>query len=547
MPPRKDIPAGSRICRVAHGNRWGGGTEVTALEPSFIPSDSHRTRAVSHCSVCHICRHSPGAQSGCIGATLAGTDGSYNTPDTELSEHAPVQAVTAWEGMTNLIVACQIADTFADMLFTGVLDAAYAVHGVLSLTPTDSITGSDLELNGAQDITTFKSGGHTYAAVTAYEDDGVQILNVTDPSNIIATDSITDDDNLVLDNARGITIFKSGSNTYAAVTAYDDDGVQILNVTDPSNIIATDSITDGGSLELNGASSITTFESGSNTYAAVTAYDDDGVQILNVTDPSNIIATDSITDTDTLELNGAISITIFKSGGHTYAAVAALLDDGVQILNVTDPSNIIATDSITDGGSLELNNAYGITTFESGGHTYAAVAANADDGVQILNVTDPSNIIATDSITDGGSLELNGASSITTFKSGGHTYAAVTANTDDGVQILDVTDPSNIIAADSITDTDTLELDGAISITTFKSGGNTYAAVTAYLDDGVQIIRIDITSSDTTLPADAFATTWRTTAADESITLPISGSDMTVNWGDGNTATASRHPVDPHL
>ena len=35
--------------------------------------------------------------------------------------------------------------TAVDTLFTGVLDAAYAVHGVLSLTPTDSIAGSDLD------------------------------------------------------------------------------------------------------------------------------------------------------------------------------------------------------------------------------------------------------------------------------------------------------------------------------------------------------------------------------------------------------------------
>ena len=41
----------------------------------------------------------------------------------------------------------------------------------------------------------------------------------------------------------------------------------------------------------------------------------------------------------------------------------------------------------------------------------------------------------------------------------------------------------------------------------------------------------------TSPPAGAFVTTWRTTTADESITLPISGSDMTVDWGDGNTAT----------
>ena len=96
------------------------------------------------------------AQSGCIGATLAGTDGSYDTPDTGLFGHAPVQAVTAGERMPGLIVVCQIADTFVDMFFTGVLDAAYAVHGVLSLTAVGNIADTvSLKLDGVNDIATF--------------------------------------------------------------------------------------------------------------------------------------------------------------------------------------------------------------------------------------------------------------------------------------------------------------------------------------------------------------------------------------------------------
>ena len=502
------------------------------------------------------------AQSGCIGATLAGTDGSYDTPDTGLSEHAPVQAVTAWEGMTNLSAACQIADTFADMLFTGMLDTAYAVHAVLSLTAVGNITDdSSLVLGRASDITTFVSGGHTYAAVAAYTDYGVQILNVTNSSNITAAGRIIDmgdgTPDLELRGAQGITIFVSGGHTYAAVAAYFSDSVQILNITDPSNITdpfnitAAGHITDGGTLELNGAYGITTFKSGSHTYAAVAASIDDGVQILNVTDPSDITAASHITDdgtnTDSLELWDARGITIFESGGHTYAAVAAYEDDGVQILNVTDPFNITAAGSITDTDTLVLDGAFGITTFKSGSHTYAAVAAEVDDGVQILNVTDPSNITAAGHITDTPSLGLNGARGITTFTSGDHTYVAVAAYTDSGVQILDVTDPSNITAAGNIADignnNDDLELNRAQGITTFTSGVHTYAAVAAYEDDGVQIIRIDI-PPDTTPPADAFVTTWKTTSADESITLPLVGTDITINWGDGSTTAGVSTPVD---
>ena len=123
-----------------------------------------------------------------------------------------------------------------------------------------------------------------------------------------------------------------------------------------------------------------------------------------------------------------------------------------------------------------------------------------DDGVQILDVTDPDTIIAADSITDTDSLELLDADGITTFVSGGRTYAAVTTFEGNSVQILDVTYPYRINATDSITDTDSLELEGAAGITTFVSGGSTYLAVAAYNDNGVQILRVDIALSDTTPP-----------------------------------------------
>ena len=45
-------------------------------------------------------------------------------------------------------------------------------------------------------------------------------------------------------------------------------------------------------------------------------------------------------------------------------------------------------------------------------------------------------------------------------------------------------------------------------------------------------------------PAGAFITTWKTTSADESITLPLVGTDITINWGDGSTTAGVSTPVD---
>ena len=438
--------------------------------------------------------------------------------------------------------------TIIDVILAGILNAAYAVHGgALSLTPTSNIPDSTTapELKGASDIAIFESGGHTYAAVASREDHGVQILNVTNPSNITAAGSIMNSTGVNLHGAWGIDTFKSGTHTYAVVGSGHSgtgDGVQILNVTNPYNITAAGNITDNTTLNLDGAGHLAIFESGGNTYAAVAAFSDDAVQILDVTNPPTITAAGSITNNATLNLDGANDVAIFKSGTHTYAAVAAYDNHGVQILNITNPYNITAADNITNSTEALLLGSQGITTFESGGDTYAAVTSNIGlYGVQMLNITNPYNITAAGTIIDNTTLKLGGANDVAIFKSGTHTYAAVAANTDHAVQILDVTNPYNITAAGSITNNPTRELGGANTIAIFESGGDTYAAVAAYEDDGVQIIRIDTGESDSTPPVENhFVTTWRTSAANQTVTIPVhTGStyNYTVIWDNDSTST----------
>ena len=278
-----------------------------------------------------------------------------------------------------------------DAPFAGLLlGYAFAQSVALNLTAADSITDSSIiKLDGAQDIATFESGGSTYAAIVSFVDNSVQIIDITDPFDITAAGSITG-----LAGAGGIATFESGNSTYAAVTAFFGDAVQILDVTDPFNITVADSIGNDGTLELNGPWGIATFESGGSTYAAVASFVDNGVQILDVTDPSDITAAGSIGDDGTLALRSARDIATFESGNSTYAAVAAFDDGGVQILNVTDPSNVTAAGSITDTTALVLRQATSIATFESGNSTYAAVTSSGDDGVQILDITDPFNVTA---------------------------------------------------------------------------------------------------------------------------------------------------------
>jgi len=378
------------------------------------------------------------------------------------------------------------------------------------ISATDSMddTGS-LELNGASDVDTFTIGSSTYAIVAGNVDDGVQIIDISDPTDITATDRMENvvGDSPNLDGARGVDVFTIGSSTYAIVTSFNYDGVQIIDISDPTNIVAKDTVRDTATGrvtefdELNGATDVETFTIGSSTYAIVASQDDDGVQIIDISDVDNIVAKDSMDDTGSLELDAARGVDVFTIGSSTYAIVAAWKDDGVQIIDISDPTNIVAKDSMDDTDSLELDGANDVETFTIGSSTYAIVASNADDGVQIIDISDPTNIVAKDSMDDTDSLEFDGARGIDVFtidsSTSTTTYAIVTSYADDGVQIIDISDVDNIVAKDSMDDTGSLELNAARGVETFIINSVVYAIVTGHDDDGVQMFDLgNCASSD---------------------------------------------------
>ena len=130
-------------------------------------------------------------------------------------------------------------------------------------------------------------------------------------------------------------------------------------------------------------------------YAIVTSLADDAVQIINLSDPSNIAAVDAETDgaNGFTQLDGATAVAIFTVSSVPYAIVASIVDDGVQVIDLSDPSNITAADAETDevNGFTELDGAAGAAVFIDtlNGSTNIIVPSQFDDGVQIITVDGP--------------------------------------------------------------------------------------------------------------------------------------------------------------
>ena len=126
-------------------------------------------------------------------------------------------------------------------------------------------------------------------------------------------------------------------------------------------------------------------------------------------------------------LEGAYSVTTTKIGSNHYALVASNGDNGVQIIDITNPASPVATANITDDsdGFGVLDNPRSVTTTTIGTKHYALVASNGDNGVQIIDITNPASPVATANITDDsdGFGVLEGAYSVTATKIGTKHYA----------------------------------------------------------------------------------------------------------------------------
>ena len=120
----------------------------------------------------------------------------------------------------------------------------------------------------------------TFAIVTAYDCDAIQIIDITDPLRPAALANIVDNDNVVLDGPTDIKILDGGNNTYAVVASYDNNTIQIIDITDPLNPTVMANAVDNDSIVLDGPTDIDVFEKGTGAYVAVTSYNTDTVPIL---------------------------------------------------------------------------------------------------------------------------------------------------------------------------------------------------------------------------------------------------------------------------
>ena len=342
-----------------------------------------------------------------------------------------------------------------------------------TLTGVGQLTdGGSLELAGASSV--FIQGDYAYVA--ARNDNGLQVIDISDPSSPTGVGQLTNGGSLELNNPR--SVFVQGN--YAYVAANGDDGLQVIDISNPSSPTGVGQLTgtlSTNSLALDGAHSVYV----QGNYAYVASFNDDGLQVIDISDPTNPVGVGQLTEADNSSLALATPISVFVQGNYAY--VVSTGDNGLQVIDISDPTNPTGVGQLT--GTLATNSlalANPQSVFVQG--NYAYVASFGNDGLQVIDISDPTNPVGVGQLVDDGVLALDGATSV--FVQGN--YAYVTSLSNNGLQVIDISDPTNPTGVGQLTEADDASLALFRALSVFVQGN--YAYVASLSDNGLQAIEL---------------------------------------------------------
>ena len=207
-------------------------------------------------------------------------------------------------------------------------------------------------------------------------------------------------------------------------------------------------------------------------------------------------------------LDGVLGTAIYTVGSSTYVVAASEKGNGIEIIDITDPTSPTSVGRLADGGSRFLKESVDVAIwYDTNDTPYAAVAGSRDNGIEIIDISDPTSPTSVGQLEDDSDKLLAHVSTVAATTIGSSTYVVAAGHgVDDGIEIVDVDDPTSPTSVGSFSDTTpnsggcttgTVCLDRPNDIAIATIGGNTYAVVAAANDDGIAIIDISTPESPT--------------------------------------------------
>jgi hypothetical protein len=195
---------------------------------------------------------------------------------------------------------------------------------------------------------------------------------------------------------------------YAYIANADDDGLHIVDISDPTNPLLIGSYEPEGYIDFSDVHVV-------GNYAYIVDMISDSLDIVDISDPTTPTRTGSI------EIDDPGNVQIVGS----YAYVSAR-SDGLQIVDVSDPVTPVLISSIETMGT-----ARDVQVVDE--HAYIAQYRS----LQVMNISDPTNPILSGNIE----IEMPGDGDVSSLQvTGNYAYVAIDGS---GLRVVDISDPAS--------------------------------------------------------------------------------------------------------
>ena len=261
-----------------------------------------------------------------------------------------------------------------------------------------------------------------YAYVSAQNQDRVQVIDISDPTNPLAETNLQNNGTtLMLDGPRDFV----SSGNYLFVSENVWDAIQTIDISDPTNPTAAWNYANNGSVRLNGPRGMDI----QWNYLYIASYNDDALQIFDISTPTTLVPVANLRDT--ARLNGARDIIVDGN----YAYVSSRNDDSIQVIDISTPSTPSFAAEIINGWAITLDSVFGID--KQWDYIYAA--AYNQDAIQVIDVSTPT---APTGVISVGTTEMPNLDGPRDVVADGD-FLFVADYIWDSITVLDISDPTN--------------------------------------------------------------------------------------------------------
>lgn len=374
------------------------------------------------------------------------------------------------------------------------------------------VSNAALAIDGAWGVTAAYAGGNAYIYVGGNVESGISAFAVNAAGQLASVSGLggnirdADNANLAILGTAGLASisFETGSVVYAVGSV--EAGLSSFSVLGANGALLNHAGTAGSvrdlelpqSYKLGGALDVAAVTVGGNAFAIVAGYGDNGLSLFRLNSVTGGIdrpAVNNVADGDfgITALAGVRSVATAVIGATTYLFAAAQNDNALSFFSVSATGVLGTPGAVLDNATLNLGGASAVTTAVVAGRTYVLTAGTVDDGLSVFFMPpggSPSNVF---NINDTAALYLRDVHDLVTVKIAGTSYLFAASLVEHGISAFAIAADGSLVNMANVVDTASLGISGAAQLATVVVGGRTFLAATGYNDDAVSLFRVDAT------------------------------------------------------